>query len=1047
MTERDTLQYLRNYGRKVEENESKLGKLEESVKWDPKLGLQLKGPVYYSNHLLPTENGKINIGSVNHFVNHIYLAGKIIYPDALDFGMNHDFCIDKMGRIGFHANQHLDGVTIKGLPHFTIQNVPYVGDNILYFEMEKGSISDFVNRQDILCIEGIYYQVLEIIRDKIRVESLHGLTTHLEVNKHYDVIIYNTILGLKTAKGEDVLRVNAFGDLFYKTMERTADINLNGEVYIRNLKVSQITLMNEGGAAAAVIPNLNAEFLCGKRAPQEGELVSTKDRQELWNKKFGNDIGMTFHRIQDLGDPIHDMDGANKRYVDRYLSGLRVAKSVACIATEGVDADYDKTTGNLHLRMSDSIKSNTLVHIFDDYKLQINERILLINQANKWQNGVYQVVSDGIETKQIILQRVADFCEKKSAMELRGYYVFVRNGRKFGNTGFVFEYSDDFIWGESPVNFHIFSKMENCSGVNGIKRIGNNFSLSIDDRVLKIEDDKLAIQPGKIGNHLLENRGIHILPEGGIDIEHQAIQLGDHVKLGLRVNRKQFKFGKNGELQLANHGGSDGGSGDFATAAIAATVAESQAETFAGILQIYPPKRFEVAIQYSDDFFEKEKNMVVQYYICAVNGDGKESHYRTSDEYAICDDAKSIFANLDWDLDAACQGYVVYRRIGGAYAKVRMTHLESSLLDVIIPKNFSKIDWQPTSSPPPTENQTKIIVNRLGIKGDNFITSGKLGIGTVAPKSGLHVKMNDIIDGGAAGGVAGGTGLCIEGNDRTTEMLRMIGKGIKNARITGENGEGRSMIEMGKNIKLTMVDEEGVLYLGRDENAEDKNINRKMGSDDFVVQVQDGSIYSAGEIMAGDGKPFASYNNKLGNNAAILKTGCVGNSIGNQVAFAWEGDQLQAVPFNDGNMLTRKKVQVKNFTIQHPVYPSKYLVHACLEGATADVYYRGRAVIQSTREYVNIKLPDYYSHIVEPGSSTIQLTPIGKPLGYLGGEILEHENIIRAYVEARYIGNIHFYWEIKGKRLGTDFKVEPEKDEVEVKQWGPYTYMDNNFSS
>jgi hypothetical protein len=1029
MTERDTLQYLRNYGKKVEENESKLGKLEESVKWDPKLGLQLKGPVYYSSHLLPSENGKINIGSPHHFVNHLYLAGKIIYPDALDFGVNHDFCIDKMGRIGFHANDHLDGVTIKGLPSFTIQNVPYVGDGIMYFEMEKGSIGDFVNCQDILAIDGIYYQALEIIRDKIRVESLYGLTTHLEVNKNYDVIIYNTILGLKTAKGEDVLRVNAFGDVFYKTMERTADVNLNGEVYIRDLKVSQITLMSDGTAAAAVIPNLNAEFLCGKRAPQEGEIVSTKDRQELWNKNFGNDMGMTFHRIQDLGDPIHDMDGANKRYVDRYLSGLRIAKSVACMAIEGVDADYDKLTGNLHLRMSEPLKSNTIVHIFDDYKVQLNDRVLLINQANRWQNGVYQVTSDGLETKQIILQRVADFCEKKTAMELRGYYVFVRNGRKFGNTGFVFESmggGEDFTWGESPVNFHIFSKMENCGATQGVKRVGNNFSLSIDDKVLKIEDDKLAIQPGKIGNHLLENRGIHILPEGGIDIEHQAIQLGDHVKLGLKVNKKQFKFGKNGELQLANQGGGD-------DSKMSGTLLECQAETFAGVFQIYPPKRFEVAIQYSDDFFEKEKNMVVQYYICGINGEGKESHYRASDEYAICDDAKSIFANLDWDLEQACQGYVVYRRIGTIYAKVWMTHLDASLLDVIIPKNFSKIDWQPTSEPPPAENRTKVVINRLGLQGDNFVTSGRLGIGTVAPKSGLHVKMNDII---------GGAGLCIEGSDKTTDMLRMIGKGIKNARILGENGEGRSTLEMGKNIKLTTLDEEGVLYLGRDESAEDKNINRRVGSDDFVVQVQDGSIYSAGEIMAGDGKPFSSYNNKLGNNAAILKTGCVGNSIGNQVAFSWEGDQLQAVPFNDGNMLTRKKVQVKNFTIQHPVYPGKYLVHACLEGATADVYYRGRADIQTAREFVDIKLPDYYCHIVESGSSTIQLTPIGRPFAHLGGEILERENIIRVYTDARYNSRIPFYWEIKGKRKDTDFKVEPEKDEVEVKQWGPYTYMD-----
>ena len=1027
MTERDTLQYLRNYGRKVEENESKLGKLEEFVKWDPKLGLQLKGPVYYSNHLLPTENGKINIGSVNHFVNHIYLAGKIIYPDALDFGVNHDFCIDKMGRIGFHDNEHLDGVTIKGLPSFTIQNVPYLGDDIMYFEMERGSIGDFVNCQDILAIEGIFYQVLEIIRDKIRITSLHGLTTHMETNKNYDIIIYNTILGLKTSKNEDILRVNAFGDIFYKTSERKADVNLNGEVYIRNLKVDEITLNMDG--PAHVIANLNAEFLCGKRAPQEGELVSTKDRQELWNKNFGNDMGMTFHRIQDLGDPIHDMDGANKRYVDRYLSGLRVAKSVACVAMESVDADYDKLTGNLHLRMSEPLKSNTIVHIFDDYKVQLNDRVLLINQVNRWQNGVYQVVSDGLETKQVIMQRVADFCEKKTAMDLRGYYVFVRNGRKFGNTGFVFEYSEDFTWGESPVNFHIFSKMENCGATHGIKRVGNHFSLSIDEKILKIEDDKLAIQPGKIGNHLLENRGIHILPEGGIDIEHQAIQLGDHVKLGLRVNKKQFKFGKNGELQLANRGGNDGGDGKQ----ISGTIVECQAETFAGIFQIYPPKRFEVAIQYSDDFFEKEKNLVVQYYICGLNADGKESHYKASDEYAICDDAKSIFANLEWDLEAMCQGYVIYRRIGAAYSKVRMTHLDTSLLDVIIPKNFSKIDWQPTSEPPPIGNQTKVVINRLGLIGDNFITSGRLGIGTVAPKSGLHVK----ISGDNVGG-----GLCVEGNDNTTEMIRMVGKGIKNARILGENGEGRSILEMGKNIKLTTLDDEGVLYLGRDESAEDKNINRRVGSDDFVVQVQDGSIYSAGEIMAGDGKPFASYNNKLGNNAAILKTGCVGNSIGNQVAFSWEGDQLQAVPFNDGNMLTRKKVQVKNFTIQHPIHPSKYLVHACLEGATADVYYRGRGEIYKMKEFVNINLPEYYCYIVEPGTSTIQLTAIGRPFAHLGGEILERENIIRVWTDTRYTSNIAFYWEIKGKRMGTDFKVEPEKDEVDVKQWGPYTYMD-----
>jgi hypothetical protein len=56
----------------------------------------------------------------------------------------------------------------------------------------------------------------------------------------------------------------------------------------------------------------------------------------------------------------------------------------------------------------------------------------------------------------------------------------------------------------------------------------------------------------------------------------------------------------------------------------------------------------------------------------------------------------------------------------------------------------------------------------------------------------------------------------------------MVGKGMKNVKITGENGEGSSTIEMGKNIKLVAGDDEGVIYFGRDDSPEDKNINNKI---------------------------------------------------------------------------------------------------------------------------------------------------------------------------------------------------------------------------
>jgi len=84
----------------------------------------------------------------------------------------------------------------------------------------------------------------------------------------------------------------------------------------------------------------------------------------------------------------------------------------------------------------------------------------------------------------------------------------------------------------------------------------------------------------------------------------------------LKINRKQFQFGKNGELQLANFKiGEDKKLGPT----IRAT------GSLENVYQLEPPSNFEVVMQYSDDFLEKERDMVVQYYICSVDGKGRET--------------------------------------------------------------------------------------------------------------------------------------------------------------------------------------------------------------------------------------------------------------------------------------------------------------------------------------------------------------------------------------------------------------------------------------
>lgn len=60
---------------------------------------------------------------------------------------------------------------------------------------------------------------------------------------------------------------------------------------------------------------------------------------------------------------------------------------------------------------------------------------------------------------------------------------------------------------------------------------------------------------------------------------------------------------------------------------------------------------------------------------------------------------------------------------------------------------------------------------------------------------------------------------------------------------------------------------------------------------------------------------------------------------------------------------------VKTFNIPHPSDNSKRLVHACLEGPEAAVYFRGKETSNS------IELPEYWKDLVDTNSITVHLTP------------------------------------------------------------------------
>jgi len=124
---------------------------------------------------------------------------------------------------------------------------------------------------------------------------------------------------------------------------------------------------------------------------------------------------------------------------------------------------------------------------------------------------------------------------------------------------------------------------------------------------------------------------------------------------------------------------------------------------------------------------------------------------------------------------------------------------------------------------------------------------------------------------------------------------------------------------------------------------------------------------------------------------------------------------------------------VKSFVIDHPINPSKYLVHGCLEGPESGVYYRGTSEI-TNNDSITIKLPDYVEKLAR--DFTVQITPIfdgNRNKGqYFTSKVMN--NCFTVYGP-----NGEFNWFVNGKRA--NIQVEPDKSSVIVKGDGPYKWM------
>jgi hypothetical protein len=189
-----------------------------------------------------------------------------------------------------------------------------------------------------------------------------------------------------------------------------------------------------------------------------------------------------------------------------------------------------------------------------------------------------------------------------------------------------------------------------------------------------------------------------------------------------------------------------------------------------------------------------------------------------------------------------------------------------------------------------------------------------------------------------------------------------------------------------------------------------------------------------GEYTHGD-DAIGSVVGKTDQGIGVIGTGC--NSWATSQA---SGSIIITAPGLLENTSTPKEIihssnGAKTFVIQHPTNPDKYLVHACLEGPEAAVFYRGEGNILENSGGVIITLPKYSKHIAT--NFTAHVTPICTsefPPRTIGVSIVT-DGIFKVFGEPGL-----FNWVVYGKR--DSINIEPLKTDVTLLGDGPYTYIE-----
>jgi hypothetical protein len=163
---------------------------------------------------------------------------------------------------------------------------------------------------------------------------------------------------------------------------------------------------------------------------------------------------MNSQLITNVADPVSAQDAATKNYVDSVAQGLDVKASVRVATTAAVTLSTGLENGDT----------------LDGVTLATGDRVLVKNQADGSENGVYVVKASGAPDRALDANSNADVTS--------GMFTFVEQGTVNGNSGWVLTTDNPITLGTTALTFAQFSGAGTYTASNGVLLTGTNFTFA-----------------------------------------------------------------------------------------------------------------------------------------------------------------------------------------------------------------------------------------------------------------------------------------------------------------------------------------------------------------------------------------------------------------------------------------------------------------------------------------------------------------------------------------------------------------------------------------